>query len=91
MWAIFSFFNISFKLSKTIAYVALVGVLTAALFLTFSTLLSSIAVSLPSDSVALASAIFPSNLNACISVVISARVARWIYDRNMKIADKISE
>jgi len=91
MWALFSFFSITFKLSKTIAYVALVGVLTAALFLTFTALLAPISANLPASSVALASAIFPSNLNACISVVISARIARWVYDRNMKIADKISE
>lgn len=91
MWQIFSFFFVGAKLGKTIAYVAVVTALTSALILTFTTLLGPISRTIPPDAVIFASAILPANLNACVSVVISARIARWIYDRNLKIADKLSE
>ncbi|WP_375541117.1 DUF5455 family protein [Nitrosomonas sp.] len=91
MWLIATFIAFSSKVAKTVGYVAIVAVLTAALIALFSSLLSPLSQTLPAGSVALAAAILPSNLNACISVVISARIARWVYDRNMKIADKLSE
>ena len=91
MWAIATLIQFAAKIAKTIAYVTIVGILTVALIFTFSGLLSPISATLPPASLALAVAILPSNLNACISVVIAARIARWVYDRNMKIADKLSE
>lgn len=91
MWQIFSSFFVGFKLVKVIAYVALVGTLTATLIGTFSAALSGVAAFMPADSLLLASSLFPSNLDDCIALVISTRIARWVYDWNVKFAGKLAD
>lgn len=90
MWILEHAWIIASKTAKTIAYVALVGLLTVALILVFTTALAPLARTMPADSAAFAAALLPSNLKSCVSVIIAAYIARWVYDRNLKIADKLS-
>lgn len=57
--------------------------LTLAMGVAITNLLGSITAALPTD-LASGAAFLPSNTSACISAVISAKVARFIYDWNMK-------
>ena len=90
MFKIFELF-LSLKVLKVIAYVAIVGSLTLTLFVLFDGLATSVAVAIPAGVSEFSATLLPGNLNQCISILISARVAKWVYDRNVKIADKVSE
>jgi len=77
-------------LRKTIAIgaaVTLLGSLTLALWAFFETQLSSLAVAVPSEIVSVASWVVPTNIEEAIAVVITLRVARFIYDFNAKTTD----
>ena len=90
MWLSGAFLWLTSGIGKTIAYVAIVATLTVALFVGFEALVAPLARTLSADHIALIQAFTPSNLNQCVSVVIAARIARWVYDRNVNIADKLS-
>jgi len=83
---------ISFMAAKMTAKVGIVASavvvmisLTAGLIFALETLADTLAASLPSGVVAFSQAVIPTNLNACISVIVTAMVARWVYDRHMQI------
>lgn len=83
--------RITAKVARVVAFVGIVIALTAALIAGVTTGLSSISASLPSEVLLVAQALLPPNAVGCISVVVSAHVARYIYDWNVKIADKLSD
>lgn len=78
------------KGARVVAFVAVLIGLTAALIGGFDSALSSISASLPADVVVIAQALLPSNSVPCISIVAAGRVGRYVYDWNVKIADKLS-
>ncbi len=57
--------------------------LTLALAVAITNLLGGITAALPTD-LSAGAAFLPSNTSACISAVLTAKVARFIYDWNMK-------
>lgn len=65
--------------------VAVITTLTIALVTLFSALAASLSAALPPAALQFAQSFLPGNLNACVSVVIAAMVARWVYDRHVQI------
>lgn len=83
--------NITGRTAKTLAFVALVVSLTVGLVATLDALAASVAVVLPNDVVAMMTMLMPSNTAECISVVITGRIARWVYDWHVTIARTLAE
>lgn len=67
------------------AGLAIIVGLTAGLYAALGGLVSALAQTLPSELVGHVGLFVPSNLSACISIYISARLLRWAYDWNVKI------
>jgi hypothetical protein len=83
--------RITSKVLRVGAFVVVAIALTAALIAGFNAALSTVSVALPNEVLVVAVSLLPSNATACISVVLSARIARFVYDWNVRIADKLSD
>lgn len=68
--------NIPFKIAILVAYLATIIALTAAFYLALSLAITGLQVVTPTQYFDLVSVFFPSNLHACFSVVISARILK---------------
>ena len=83
--SIASFFAIS--VTKKTAYIAVMIsasiALTTALYSVVTNLLTGIYYAMP-DTVAAGAAFLPSNTAVCLTAVITAKTARFVYDWNMK-------
>ena len=90
MWNVAAYFFSDFTIGKVIALVAILTSLTAALVLSLDTLATSISATLPSDVTTFAAAVLPTNFTACISVIVVARVTRWVYDWHVTIAKQLA-
>ena len=67
------------------AGIAIIVGLTSGLYAALGALVSTLAVTLPSTLVGNVGLFVPSNLSACVSIYVSARLLRWAYDWNVKI------
>lgn len=85
--ALIAFFatKITTKVLIVIAAVAVISGLSLAFFLGIESLADSISASLPTEALLLSSSLMPRNLSACVSVVVSAHILRWIYDKNVDV------
>lgn len=71
---------VSKRLAVRVLVLTVMVTLTAGLYQTLSTAMASLAVSVPQWVIIGASWVLPSNLTTVISVVVGARLARWVYD-----------
>lgn len=83
---------ITYFTAKTLARVALIAAAVAAittLSIAFANLISSLAssavASMPSDTLSFFNAVVPSNLAFCVSLIITAESAKWLYLKNMEV------
>lgn len=76
---------ISRKTAQIIIALTLSGTVTAALVYTIGTAISSIVVSAPTGFVASGIGLLPYNTAACIAAVITANLARWLYDWQLRV------
>lgn len=67
------------------AGIVLLATITAAFFVAIEALISGLSLSMPSIIVVGVSHLVPSNMSACLSILISARLLRYAYDWNVKI------
>lgn len=70
------------------SYLAGVATLTAVFVLAIEAAVSTLLVALPTDVQALCVAVLPRNLHICIGIAFGARVARLVYDWNLRFLDK---
>lgn len=63
---------------------------TYAFFTVISNLTVGLAESLPGDLVDFATSVLPRNLDECTSLLVTARIARYVYDVQDKIAEKVT-
>lgn len=84
---IVSFFAgfVSKKAAQILAALSLAGTVTAAFMAVLGSALGSIVVSAPSGLVAQGLALLPANTNICIAVVITVKIARWLYDWQTRV------
>ena len=73
------------KMAFVAFFVSASALFTSAFFSALESLVSTISLSVPDYFNVACQMIVPSNSTACISVMISARVLRFIYDWNIKI------
>lgn len=73
------------RLAIVVAGVAIIVTLTAGLFTALEGLLSGLTYIVPTEISAGAALVTPSNLTACISIIISAKMLRYAYDWNVKV------
>lgn len=85
--AVITFFaaRMSAKVALIIIAVGMIAGLTIGLIAALNLLAASISGALPSNILPFIGALLPTNLNACISVIVSASVLRWVYDREVQI------
>lgn len=86
--SIFTFFGTYFT-SKVAIGTALVLVMvaaTATLTAAINALVSSIVFNLDSQMLYYLAMLWPVHFNVCLSALVSARVARWIYDQTIQYA-----
>ncbi|MDO9476222.1 MAG: DUF5455 family protein [Pseudohongiella sp.] len=76
---------ITARVGLVAAAVAAITALTIALIAVFTNLASSIQVAIPASAVEFAAAFFPGNLTTCVSVLVSAQAARWVFQRNVEV------
>ena len=67
------------------AGVVIIVSLTSSLYAALAALVSTLALTLPPTLVGNVGLFVPSNLGACVSIYVSARLLRWAYDWNVKI------
>jgi len=67
------------------AGLVIIVTLTASLYAGLGALVATVAVTLPPSLVGHVGLFMPSNLGACVSIYVAARLARWAYDWNVKI------
>lgn len=65
--------------------VAVITLLTVGMIAAIEALAGSISSALPAQAVTFASAVLPTNLGPCISIIASARIILWIYHRNVEV------
>lgn len=75
------------RLAGTLAWTAVYIGLLVALAGTFSLLISGISMALPADLAQGISMIKPSNLEACIAAVYSAKVAMWVFQHKKQLIE----
>lgn len=82
--ALFSFFAtyVTKRLALVAAAVVLLISLTAAFWAALEGLVSGLSFALPAPYVAMFDHFVPGNATACLSIVISARLFRYVYDWN---------
>lgn len=73
------------RIAILVAIISMVTALTAAFVVLIETAISALSVSMPPYLLIGASWVWPANANACIAAIISAYVARWVYEWNIKI------
>lgn len=87
LFAAIAAFFAQWMAKKTVMVTALVAgslALTAAFVAAVSALMSGLAASVPSWVVGLGYLI-PDNMAACFGAIVSARIARWIYDYHFSV------
>ncbi len=72
------------KVAVTLAALAMVITITTALWAALAALAGGIAVSLPSEVNLAMGWIVPANIKECLSVYMTARLARFVYDVKMQ-------
>jgi len=80
---------ITLKVGCAIAFVAATAALSIAMFTSFVNALGLIVEILPAEVIAFAAAIVPANLIICITAVFTARISRWVYDKNISTIKRI--
>lgn len=71
-------------------YVSLSLAATAVFFGVIMAGMDSLTAVLPADGVEFAEAILPRNLTLCLSLIIGARIARYVYDWKERVTDKVT-
>lgn len=84
--AVLSFISqyISHKAASFILFVTLIGASSAGFLALISSLMDSIVVDVPDFVRLAAQLVIPENAGACVSVMVSGRLARLVYDWNVK-------
>ncbi len=82
--ALFSFW-LAKRLALILVIISAFAVLTTSLFFLLSSLITALSVSAPDWLTLAVMWVVPSNLPACISAIVSAHLARWVYEWNIKI------
>jgi len=82
--------SIGFTILKVVAFVAALAALTAGFVFVIGTLVEGGEVALPEGVLAVLSSIIPTHTVECISVLITGKIAAFVYDWHLKIADKRS-
>ena len=77
--------HLSKRIAMTAAAVSAISLLTIGFYATLEGLVSAISYAAPSYVSQGASLVLPSNTQACLSAILTAYVARWVYDWNVKI------
>lgn len=75
------------RLAGIIIWTTLYIALLTALAVTFSTIISGISASLPSDLAAGMGAVKPNNFEACIAAIYSSKVAMWVFQQKKQLID----
>jgi hypothetical protein len=73
------------RVAIIIAVIASLGALTVAFFATLAGLISGLSLIAPPGTTDLIGLVFPSNTGACISIVMTAYVSRWVYDWQVRV------
>jgi len=85
--AIFTFVAtyVTKRLAVTIAVTAVMLTVTLGFFVAIKALFTGIAYAMPANVVELAPILLPTNLDECLSALVSGRVLRWAYSWNVRI------
>lgn len=78
------------KLAIMATLITFITVLTATFIGATEALISTVSVNLPSQATVLIGGVMPSNMNECISVVLAARISRFVYEMNVRFAEYMS-
>lgn len=73
------------RLALVLAAIALIAALTAALFSALNASIAALSLAVPSQYSAGIAMICPSNLPACVSIIITAHLLRYAYDWNVRV------
>jgi len=86
---LFEFFSrfLAKKLALVAAGVAAAGAITAAFVAAGYSLVGSISASLPGELFAHVGLFIPGNAGDCVAVLVTARIAVWVYWWNIKVID----
>lgn len=77
------------KTACIVMFIAATVALTATFVTGITVAISTIVEVLPPEAIVFGAAIIPANLAICASSVVSARIARWVYDKNAATIKRI--
>lgn len=85
--ALFSFFAtyVTKRLALVAAAVVIIVSITGAFFAALQALIAGLVLQVPPEVSAMAALILPSNMDECVTICISAKMLRWVYDWNIRI------
>lgn len=85
--ALFGFFAkyLTKRLAIVVAAISAIGGLTAAFFALLNTAMGALTATVPPDVSIVLSHVLPDNFQLCISTLLGAQSARWVYEWNVKV------
>ncbi len=73
------------QIAVRVAAISALVTVTSVFVLSIESMIQSISVSVPVELTIAATWVWPSNGTACISVILAAHAARWVYDWNTRV------
>lgn len=73
------------RIAILIAVIGMVVTLTAGIIFSLESAISVLSQAIPNNILIGASWVWPSNANVCIAAIGSAKIAKWVYEWNIKI------
>ncbi len=73
------------------AAVAAITALTVGFIAFINTMAGSMSQALPAEVLAFAQAVMPRNMATCLSVILTANIAKWIYQKNIEVVKMLAK